>query len=179
MYCSVILRGSVRQTDNLYTYRIPEEMRSDVNCGSLIYVPFGKGDSERCAVVVDITDSFEGDEGVIKDIASVISSLPVLNSDQIALIDKISERFNCTKGDVVELMVPSCVVNHKNPVEVFAELVSKETAQEVLDSETLRSVAHINILEYLLERGKCTKKNSCLRSHVLLHRLRLLKIKAL
>ena len=43
----------------------------------------------------------------------------------MALIDKISDRFNCTKGDVVELMVPSCVVNHKNPVEVFVELVSK------------------------------------------------------
>ena len=158
MYCSVILRGSVRQTDMSYTYRIPENMEPDIRTGSLVYVPFGKGDSQRCAVVVDVTDKAEGDESVIKDIASVISSIPVLNSDQLSLIDKISDRFNCTRGDVVELMVPSCVVNHKNPVEVFAELVSKETAQEVLDSESLRSVAHINILEYLLERGKCTRK---------------------
>ena len=51
---------------------------------------------------------------------------PVLNQYQIELIDKISDRFNCTKGDVVELMVPSCVVNHKNPIEVFVELVSEE-----------------------------------------------------
>ena len=158
MYCSVILRGSVRQTDMAYTYRIPENMEPDIRTGSLVYVPFGKGDSQRCAVVVDVTDKAEGDESVIKDIASVISSIPVLNSDQLSLIDKISDRFNCTRGDVVELMVPSCVVNHKNPVEVFAEFVSKETAQEVLDSESLRSVAHINILEYLLERGKCTRK---------------------
>lgn len=158
MYCSVILRGAVRQTDNLYTYRVPEELIADVHVGSLINVPFGKSDNERCAVVVDIKDSFEGDEGCLKDISSFISSKPVLNSDQIALIDNISDRFNCTKGDVVELMVPSCVINHKNPMEVFVELVSKETAREVLESETLRSAAHINILEYLLERGKCTRK---------------------
>lgn len=158
MYCSVILRGAVRQTDNLYTYRVPEELRTETFVGSLVNVPFGKGDSQRCGVIVDIKDSFEGDEGSVKDIASFISSKPVLNSDQIALIDKISDRFNCTKGDVVELMVPSCVVNHKNPMEVFVELVSEETAKDVLDSEILRSAAHINILEYLLERGKCTRK---------------------
>jgi len=158
MYCSVILRGAVRQTDNLYTYRVPEELRTETFVGSLVNVPFGKGDSQRCGVIVDIKDSFEGDEESVKDIASFISSKPVLNSDQIALIDKISDRFNCTKGDVVELMVPSCVVNHKNPLEVFVELVSEETAKDVLDSEILRSAAHINILEYLLERGKCTRK---------------------
>ena len=158
MFCSVILRGAVRQTDNLYTYRVPEELKTIVSLGSLVSVPFGKGDSERCGVIVELKDSFEGDEGSLKDIASLISSKPVLNSDQLELIDKISDRFNCTKGDVVELMVPSCVVNHKNPVEVFVDLVSKDAAQSVLDSEILRSVAHINILEYLLERGKCSRK---------------------
>ena len=158
MYCSVILRGSVRQTDILFTYRVPDNLKPEVYLGSLVSVPLGKGDSQRCAVVVDIKDSFEGDPGKVKDISSVISSVPVLKADQLALIDKISDRFNCTRGYVVELMVPSCVVNHKNPVEVFAELVSEETAKEVLESETLRSAAHINILEYLLERGKCTRK---------------------
>ncbi|MBR3248316.1 MAG: primosomal protein N' [Clostridiales bacterium] len=158
MYCSVILRGAVRQTDNLYTYRIPEEFSESVVAGSLVNVPFGKGDNERCAVVIELTDSFDGDESVIKDISSVISGRPVLNPDQITLIDRISERFNCTKGDVVELMVPSCVVNHKNPVEIFAELVSREHAEAVLESEKLRSAAQINILEYLLEQGRCPRK---------------------
>ncbi|SDX89279.1 replication restart DNA helicase PriA [Ruminococcaceae bacterium YAD3003] len=158
MYCSVILRGAVRQTDKLFTYRVPDELSGTVVAGSLVNVPFGKGDSQRCAVVIDIKDTFDGDESLVKDIGSVISSSPVLKADQLALIDKISDRFNCTKGDVVELMVPSCVVNHKNPVEVFVELVSKENTEFILKSETLRSIAHIHILEYLLERGKCTRK---------------------
>ena len=158
MYCSVILRGAVRLTDKLFTYRVPDELSGTVVAGSLVNVPFGKGDSQRCAVVIDIKDTFDGNESLVKDIGSVISSSPVLKADQLALIDKISDRFNCTKGDVVELMVPSCVVNHKNPVEVFVELVSKENTEFILKSETLRSIAHIHILEYLLERGKCTRK---------------------
>ncbi len=158
MFCSVILRGATKQIDRLFTYRVPDELSDTVSAGSLVSIPFGKGDSQRCAVVVELKDTFDGDDSVVKDIASVISGQPVLKPDQLALIDKISDRFNCTKGDVVELMVPSCVVNHKNPTEVFVELISRETAEDVLTSETLRSAAHINILEYLLDRGKCTRK---------------------
>ena len=158
MFCSVILRGAVRQTDNLYTYHIPDELAGTVKTGSLVSVPFGQGNSERCGVVVNLIDTFDGGSGKVKDINSLMSDLPVLNQDQIALIDKISDRFNCTKGDVIELLVPSCVVNHKDPMEVFVELVSEQAASEVLESEKLRSIAHINILEYLLKRGKCTRK---------------------
>lgn len=158
MFCSIILRGATKQIDRMFTYRVPSDLEGTVVPGSLVSIPFGKGDSQRCAVVVELKDSFDGDESQVKDISSLISNTPVLKADQLALIDKISDRFNCTKGDVVELMVPSCVVNHKNPVEVFVELTSRETAEEVLGSETLRSIAHINILEYLLERGKCSRK---------------------
>ena len=158
MFCSVILRGAVRQTDSLYTYRIPDELSDSVTAGSLVSVPFGNGNAERCGVVVDLSDSFDGDESKLKDIKSLMSSLPVLNSDQIELISRISERFNCTRGDAVELMVPSCVVNHKDPMEVYVELVSEKDALAVLESEKLRAISHINILEYLLKRGKCTRK---------------------
>ena len=158
MFCSIILRGATKQIDRIFTYRVPSDLEGTVVPGSLVSIPFGKGDSQRYAVVVELKDSFDGDESQVKDISSLISNTPVLKADQLALIDKISDRFNCTRGDVVELMVPSCVVNHKNPVEVFVELTSRETAEEVLRSETLRSIAHINILEYLLERGKCSRK---------------------
>lgn len=158
MFCSVILRGAIRQTDNLYTYHVPEDMLADISPGSLVSVPFGKGDSKKTAVVVELKESFEGVNGGVKDVDSLLSKTPVLNADQLELIDKISDRFNCTKGDVVELLVPSCVVNHKNPMETFIELVSKEEAEQVLQSESLRSAAHINILEYLLDRGTCTRK---------------------
>ena len=158
MYCSVILRGATKQIDRPFTYRIPEELAASVLQGSLVTVPLGLSNSQRYAVVIELNVDFEGDPDIVKDISSVVSGRPVLNPDQIALIDKISDRFNCTKGDVVELMVPSCVINHKNPVEVFVQLVSEQKTTDVLESEKLKAISHINILEYLLERGKCTRK---------------------
>ena len=158
MYCSVILRGAVRETDRQYTYKIPEELNGKVFPGSFCNVPFGFGNKTRSAVVMTVSeDAGNGIKG-IKEIKSLIVDYPVLTKDLLELVDTLSERFNCTKGDIIELMVPSCVEHHKSPTEVFTEITDKETAEAVLSSGTLRSAVHANILEYLLKSGKCSRK---------------------
>ena len=158
MYCSVILRGAVRETDRPYTYKIPEDLNGKVVPGSFCNVPFGFGNKTRAAVVMNVSeDAGNGIKG-IKEIKSLIVDYPVLTKDLLELVDTLSERFNCTKGDIIELMVPSCVEHHKSPTEVFTEIADKETAEAVLSSGTLRSAVHMNILEYLLKRGKCSRK---------------------
>ena len=158
MYCSVILRGAVRETDRQYTYKIPEELNGKVFPGSFCNVPFGFGNKTRSAVVMTVSeDAGKGIKG-IKEIKSLIVDYPVLTKDLLELVDTLSERFNCTKGDIIELMVPSCVEHHKSPTEVFTEITDKETAEAVLSSGTLRSAVHANILEYLLKSGKCSRK---------------------
>ena len=158
MYCSVILRGAVRETDRPYTYKIPEELNGKVVPGSFCNVPFGFGNKTRTAVVMSVSDTAgDGIKG-IKEIKSLILDYPVLTPDLIGLVDTISERFNCTRGDVIELMVPTCVENHKVPTEVFVEIVDKGTAESVLSSGSLRSAVHANILEYLIKCGKCSRK---------------------
>lgn len=158
MYCSVILRGAVRETDRQYTYKIPDELNGKVFPGSFCNVPFGFGNKTRSAVVMSVSeDAGKGIKG-IKEIKSLIVDYPVLTKDLLELVDTLSERFNCTKGDIIELMVPSCVEHHKSPTEVFTEITDKETAEAVLSSGTLRSAVHANILEYLLKSGKCSRK---------------------
>lgn len=158
MYCSVILRGAVRETDRQYTYKIPEDLEGKVVPGSFCNVPFGFGNKTRTAVVMSVSENAgDGIKG-IKEIRNLILDYPVLTQDLLSLVDTLSERFNCTKGDVIELMVPSCVENHKVPTEVFVEIVDKKTAEDVLASGILRSAVHANILEYLLKCGKCSRK---------------------
>lgn len=158
MFCSVILRGTVRETDRQYTYKIPEDLEGKVFPGSFCVVPFGFGNKTRSAVVMSV--SYTAGDGIkgIKAIKSLIVDYPVLTPDLINLVDTIAERFNCTRGDVIELMVPACVENHKRPTEVFVDITDKDAVIGVLSSGTLKSAVHANILEYLLKRGKCSRK---------------------
>ena len=118
MFCSVILRGATKQIDRLFTYRVPDELSDTVSAGSLVSIPFGKGDSQRCAVVVELKDTFDGDDSVVKEIASVISGQPVLKPDQLALIDKISDRFNCTKSSLCLQLLMKISLRHSIRVNI-------------------------------------------------------------
>ena len=158
MYCSVILRGTVRETDRQYTYKIPEDLEGKVFPGSFCNVPFGFGNKTRTAVVMSLSETAgEGIKG-IKYLKDLILDYPVLTPDLLSLVDTLSDRFNCTRGDVIELMVPVCVENHKIPTEIFAEIVDRNIAENVLSSGNLRSAVHANILEYLIKCGKCSRK---------------------
>jgi len=151
----VILRDSVRQTDRLYSYLADEHVAE----GSYVRVPFGKGNKQKEALVAEIYD--ECDEKVIprlKQIAEPVEDRPVVPKDLLELLEPIASRFNCTRGQAVSLMVPSSVGKHRDRTALFADLTDRKTAEEVLESGILRSIAHINILEYLLANGKCEKK---------------------
>ena len=156
-YCRVILRGAVRQTDVLYTYQIPADLEGKVTAGCLCKVPFGKGNKLKTALVTGVTDVNDS-KYAVKDIAGLVSDIPVVTEDQLAVIDKISSRYNCTRGEVTELLIPSCVETHKNKSVSFVEIADEEEAKHILEGGYLRSAAHINILEYLLENGPSDRK---------------------
>ncbi|MCR4689174.1 MAG: primosomal protein N' [Saccharofermentans sp.] len=150
--CSVLIRGAVRQTDKPFTYLIPEELKGKILPGSFVRIPFGRANKLSSAVVIGTSDQ-DVDTSKTKSVDSLISELPVMNEDQLKLIDMISMRFNCTKGDAIELMVPSCVEQHKDPELTYVKIADANVAEAVLTAGSLRSQAHINILEYLLSSG--------------------------
>ena len=43
MYCRIVLRDSTRAFDREYTYAIPDRLSGQVEVGSWVQVPFGKG----------------------------------------------------------------------------------------------------------------------------------------
>ena len=156
-YCNVILRGAVKQTDVLYTYKIPETLEDKVVPGCLCSVPFGKGNRLKTALVTEVTAECSSNYKV-KDVSGLVSDLPVVTDDQLAILDKVASRYNCTRGEAAELMIPSCVETHKNKGVAFVEIADKDEAESVLREGSLRSSAHINILEYLLENGPSDRK---------------------
>ena len=86
-YCNVILRGAVKQTDVLYTYKIPETLEGKVVPGCLCSVPFGKGNRLKTALVTEVTAECSSNYKV-KDVSGLVSDLPVVTDDQLAILDK-------------------------------------------------------------------------------------------
>ena len=158
----IILRGAIRQTDREYTYAVPDHLVGTVVKGSLVKVPFGAGNKVRSGVVVGIDDVTEEAAGhKIKPVMAAVDDRPVMTEEQISLIEPLSRRFNCTKGDVVELFVPSFVEGHTVRTCDYVEIADRAKAEQALAENSFRSVNHIKALEYLLESGRTDKKTLC------------------
>lgn len=155
----VALRECVRQTDKLYSYAVPSELEDQIVSGSYVNVPFGKGNKFQFAVVFEVSEIEESDKTAkLKSIESIVVPLPVLNSEQLAIIEPLRKRLLCTRGDLISIMVPSSVGHKSLPVESFARIHSREEAEAVLNEGKLRSIAHIRMIEFLLENGEVSKK---------------------
>lgn len=89
--------------DRKFDYFVPESLRDRVKRGSLVSVPFGKGNKGAYALVVELTDKTEFSG--VKTVLDVIPDV-VLNEELLKMCMFMKDRTFCTIGDAVKTAVP-------------------------------------------------------------------------
>ena len=86
-------------------YRVPDELREQVQIGTRVLVPFGFGNKRAEAVVL----AFRQDTGEykLKPVVEVLDDAPVLTAEQLKLAAWMRERLYCTYFDCVRVMLPA------------------------------------------------------------------------
>ena len=81
--CAVAVDAATYAIDKLYSYRVPDELREQVQIGTRVLVPFGFGNKRAEAVVL----AFRQDDGGyrLKPVVEVLDDEPVLSAGQLRL----------------------------------------------------------------------------------------------
>ncbi len=149
-YCRVVLMESTLQFDREYTYAIPQELRGQVLPGSIVEVPFGRGN--RCADAFCIAlQQNPPDDFYIKPLQALKSDRPVLTADQIELAAMMKERYLCTYGAALRCMTPSTVISVGDRKVRFAVLVDPADAARRLAAGEIDRLGHVRVIQLLLE----------------------------
>ena len=156
LLANVILRNSVKDTDLEYTYKVPPELADKIRKGQLVEILFGMHNDRRDALVVDVKDEEYKGKYRLKNISAIKDEEPVLKEDQLKLLKYITNRYVCTGGDAMSLMVPSVVANHKDATVRFVDLIDPAAAEDALISNKIKSINQIRILETLAEHPSVT-----------------------
>ena len=116
--CAVAVDAATYAIDKLYSYRVPDELREQVQIGTRVLVPFGFGNKRAEAVVL----AFRQDAGEykLKPIVEVLDDAPVLTAEQLKLAAWMRERLYCTYFDCVRVMLPAGLWFNRNETYALA-----------------------------------------------------------
>lgn len=108
LYADIILPLAVR---GRFTYKIPDDIQIKIKPGIRVTVQFG-GKNLYTGIVCRIhneTPSYK----TIKEILKVIDDSPLINENQLAIWNWISEYYMCSEGEVMKAALPS-EISHNN-----------------------------------------------------------------
>lgn len=91
---------------SLFTYIVPDEMAASLKQGMRVVVPFGTAHKFYTAIVVNITDRFNGNYD-LRPIVWCPDSEPVTRRPQIQLWEWIADYYMCAIGDVMKAALPA------------------------------------------------------------------------
>ncbi|MCD4745344.1 MAG: primosomal protein N' [Bacteroidales bacterium] len=91
----------------LFTYRVPYDMNDSIIVGQRVVVQFGKK-KIYTAIVTKIHQNPPANN-YVKYISSILDIQPLVNHIQLKFWDWISEYYMCTKGEVMNVALPSAL----------------------------------------------------------------------
>ena len=102
----VLIETPLPQLDRLFDYGIPEQLRATALRGVRVRVPLRSAGRIADGYIVDLAEMGEY-SGVLSELESVISPIPVLTPEVWALARKAADRAAGSASDIVRLAVPA------------------------------------------------------------------------
>lgn len=154
LYAEIILNSEALEIDRPFTYKIPVELEEKVQVGQIVKVPFGMGNKTSEGFVLSIKGENEVNISFkVKKISSIITDEPIIDEDDIKLINFLREKYLCKYIDAFRLLIP---------VGIMKGAKSKSKKVIVFKSDDLSCIkkteGYIEIINFLKENsGKYTK----------------------
>ncbi|MGT2667707.1 primosomal protein N' [Streptococcus rifensis] len=128
MIAKLVVDVPLMQTDQPYSYRVPEEFEAALAPGMRVHVPFGKANRLVQGIVLSVEHTKETEE--LKDIVEILDVRPVLNTEQLVLADQMRETVFSYKISILKAMLPNLL---NSSYDKFLRPTDRLTAEERME----------------------------------------------
>lgn len=152
-YAQIIIDISHGRLDRPFTYRIPEALQNDLCLGSLVVVPFGKGDTKRKGYVIGFSNTCEYQDGKLKEIEAIASGgTDVTGDNAVRLALWMKQRYGSTMAVALRTVLTSRKQAKPCEHRSIHLLLSKEDAEKKRHEFAMKhQVARERLLKELME----------------------------
>ena len=133
----IIVDVPLMQTDQPYSYRIPEEFEGMLEVGMRVHVPFGKGNRLIQGIVLGLESQSDKEEMEqdLKDIAEVLDFSPVLTQEQLWLAEELRKSVFSYKISILKAMLPGFLNSSYDKILYPLAGLSQEDRERLFGSE--------------------------------------------
>lgn len=166
-FAQIIIDISHEKVDRTFDYRIPASLAGQVNVGSLVNIPFGKGNTMRKGYVLGITSQTDYDSDKIKEIAGIVSGGVSAESLLISLAWWLKEQYGSTMNQALKTVLPvKQKVKSKEKKVLRCQLDHGELMEAFKEAEKKKYKARVRLYQALL-------KNPVIPYEIAIHQLNL------
>lgn len=152
IYADIIIDISHESLDQTYQYLIPKELEAKVLIGSMVEVPFGRGNRIIKGYVVGTSYKPKWDIDKIKPIKSLVSDAIVIEGHLIQLAYWMKVTFGSTMNDALKTVIPVKKEVQAKLKKRVRLLLSEKEAKDLLDKCKQKSYkARVRLLEVLIK----------------------------
>ena len=155
----IIVDVPLMQTDQPYSYKVPEEFEEMLEVGMRVHVPFGKANRLIQGIVLGMEQEVAADvadEG-LKEIAEVLDFSPVLTEEQLWLAEELRKSVFSYKISILKAMLPGFLNSSYDKILYPLEGLSQEERERLFGSQESLAFSSLDI-EKQAEMMRLTRK---------------------
>ena len=155
----IIVDVPLMQTDQPYSYRIPEEFEGMLEVGMRVHMPFGKANRLIQGIVLglEFQPDEEEDNQDLKDIAEVLDFSPVLTQEQLWLAEELRKSVFSYKISILKAMLPGFLNSSYDKILYPLEGLSQEDRERLFGSEDSLAFSSLDLAKQA-EMMRLTRK---------------------
>ena len=155
----IIVDVPLMQTDQPYSYRIPEEFLGMLEVGMRVHVPFGKGNRLIQGIVLGLESQPDEEEANhdLKDIAEVLDFSPVLTQEQLWLAEELRKSVFSYKISILKAMLPGFLNSSYDKILYPLAGLSQEDRERLFGSEDSLAFSSLDLAKQA-EMMRLTRK---------------------
>ena len=155
----IIVDVPLMQTDQPYSYKVPEEFAGMLEVGMRVHVPFGKANRLIQGIVLGMESQSDADvaDEDLKEIAEVLDFSPVLTEEQLWLAEELRKSVFSYKISILKAMLPGFLNSSYDKILYPLESLSQEDKERLFGSQESLAFSSLD-LEKQAEMMRLTRK---------------------
>ena len=155
----IIVDVPLMQTDQPYSYKVPEEFVDMLEVGMRVHVPFGKANRLIQGIVLGMKQESNVDvaDEDLKEIAEVLDFSPVLTEEQLWLSEELRKSVFSYKISILKAMLPGFLNSSYDKILYPLEGLSQEEKERLFGSQESLAFSSLD-LKKQAEMMRLTRK---------------------